>query len=200
MRARIGTTALAAAIVAATAVVSAEAGAQATTQPDSAPHFALFGGPPAISGSARNSGFAIGASGDFRWSPIPVPLRFSVSFDERHDDYAGATRRGGQASLDLVLRPIPKKFGIQPYFLGGAGLATQSPFTIFGDSFVRYQPDGTPVFYAATYPQRRQTWAFASAGMGLDIGKAFIQVKIENPIASQGPLVTPLSVGFRFWD
>ena len=202
MRARSGRTAMVAGILMGTIGLGTTAGAQESTaaKPDSAPHFALFGGRPAISGNSREGGFAFGASGDFRWKPIPVPLRLSLSFDERHDDFAGVTRRGGQASLDLVFRPIAKTFGIQPYFLGGAGLATRAPFNIYGDSYTLYQPDGTPVFYMSVYPQRRQTWAFASAGMGLDIGRAFIEFKLENPIASQGELVTPLTVGFRFWD
>jgi hypothetical protein len=37
--------------------------------------------------------------------------------------------------------------------------------------------------------------------MGLDVWRAFIQFKVETPVAStQGPTLIPLSVGFRFWD
>ena len=88
MRARSGRTAMVAGILMGTIGLGTTAVAQTSTAAtrDSAPHFALFGGPPAISGNARNGGFAFGASGDFRWNPVPVPLRFSVSFDERTDD------------------------------------------------------------------------------------------------------------------
>jgi hypothetical protein len=36
--------------------------------------------------------------------------------------------------------------------------------------------------------------------MGLDIGRAFVQLEVKNPVASRGPMVAPLNVGFRFWD
>ena len=56
--------------------------------------------------------------------------------------------------------------------------------------------NGPPVYVE----RPRETWAFASAGLGLDIGRAFIQLKLEHPVASQGPIVVPLNIGFRFWD
>lgn len=195
MRARSGTTALAAAFVA----VSAHAGAQATTQPDSAPHFALFGGWAPIDGQdVMKRGFAMGGSGDFHLSPIPVPLRFSLSFDERTGEYV-SKQRGAQASLDLVMRPMPKRFGVRPYFLGGLGVATQMGY--WGRTPYYYNAPGGGLatsFYEYTQP--RQTWAFASVGMGLDVGRAFIQMKLAQPIASDGPVLVPISVGFRFWD
>ena len=46
----------------------------------------------------------------------------------------------------------------------------------------------------------RQTWALASAGVGLDVGRVFIQARLLNPIASYGPGVVPINVGIRFWD
>lgn len=193
MRARSGRTAIVAGIVVGTIGLGTTAGAQESTaaKADSAPHFALFGGWAPIDGQdVMKRGFAMGASGDFHLSPIPVPLRFSLSFDERGGEYV-SKQRGGQASLDLVMRPIPKLFGVRPYFLGGLGVATQMGYA----EYVRITPTST------NYVLRpRQTWAFASAGMGLDIGRAFIQMKLDQPIASQGPVLVPISVGFRFWD
>ncbi|HET7188070.1 MAG TPA: hypothetical protein VFI52_07940 [Gemmatimonadaceae bacterium] len=201
MRACSGRTAIVAGILMGAIGLGTTAGAQESTpaKADSAPHFALFGGWAPIDGmDVMKRGFAMGASGDFRLSPIPVPLRFSLSFDERGGEYV-SKQRGGQASLDLVMRPIPKRFGVRPYFLGGLGVATQMGYMGWG-RYTVYTPDGalTPTFY--NYFQPRQTWAFASVGMGLDVGRAFIQMKLDQPIASQGPVLVPISVGFRFWD
>jgi hypothetical protein len=201
MRARLGTTALVAGIVAGTMAVAASAGAQAApVGTDSAPHFALFGGMPSFEQSSHARGFELGGSGDFRWSAIPVPLRLSLSFSQRSNDFIFDTQRGGKASLELVMRPFPRKFGIRPYFLGGLGVETRTGFTGVVQGYRAEPPDFTLTTVYYGYSRPRQTWAFASAGMGLDIGRAFIQVKLENPIASQGPVTTPLSVGFRFWD
>jgi hypothetical protein len=197
MRTRTGTTALAAAIAIGTFALPSRVSAQeAAVKQDSAPRFALFGG-YASQRISTHHGYTLGASGDFRWTPIPVPLRLSLSFDEQQPDYA-SVRRGAQASLDLVLRPIPKRFGIQPYFLGGVGVATQAPYSGVYYGYVN-PPEGTanPQYF---YSSPRQTWGFASVGMGLNVGRLFVQVKHELPVASQGPSLTPLSVGFRFWD
>lgn len=198
MHTRSSASALVAAVVVGTFALSTRSAAQeASTRADSAPRFALFGGwaPSDRSGNAR--GVALGASGDFRWARVPVPLRLSLSFDERQPDYS-TVRRGAQASLDLVMRPIPRWLGIQPYFLGGVGLATQAAYS---GAVYRYliPPDGTanPPYL---YSRPRQTWAFASAGAGLDVGRLFLQIKLEHPVASQGPALAPLTVGFRFWD
>lgn len=48
------------------------------------------------------------------------------------------------------------------------------------------------------YFRPRQTWAFASAGVGLDVGRAFIRTKLDQPIASDGLVLIPISVGFPF--
>jgi hypothetical protein len=199
MRARSGTTALVAGIVAATLGLAAPTTAQGTpTKTDSAPHFSLFGGTAASESSGPENGVEVGASGDFRWAPIPVPLRLSLSFSQRHDERFFSMLRGGKASLDLVMRPIPKKLGIQPYFLGGIGLATRAASSGLGGGC--YAAPDVPCLPYYTLTRPRETWAFASAGMGLDIGRAFIQLKLENPVASHGPVIVPLNIGFRFWD
>jgi hypothetical protein len=201
MRARSGRTAIVAGILMSTIGLGTSAGAQTAdrrSSADSTPHFALFGGWAPIDGEdVVKRGFAMGASGDFRLSPLPVPLRFSLSFDERGGEYV-SKQRGGQASLDLVMRPIPKLLGVRPYFLGGLGVATQMGYTGWG----RYYYNTPTGIAASSYNhfQPRQSWAFASAGVGLDVGRAFIQMKLDQPIASQGPTLVPITVGFRFWD
>jgi hypothetical protein len=201
MRARSGTTALVAGIFAGAVGLAAPAASQTATAPrDSTHHFSLFGGVAATEWSGPENGFALGASGDFRWAPVPVPLRFSLSFSQREEPYMFGPQRGGQASLDLVMRPIQKKFGIQPYFLGGLGVATRAPYSGIGTTYVVYDPTGPTPPATFLYTRRRETWAFAAAGVGLDVGRLFLQLKYEQPVASQGPAMIPLSVGFRFWD
>jgi hypothetical protein len=203
MRARLGTTALVAGIMAGTTGLAASAPAQASpAKADSAPHFSLFGGTSGVWNGVTGpeSGREFGGSGDLRWSPIPVPLRLSVSFSQRDLDYMYRPQRGGKASLDLVMRPIAKRFGIQPYFLGGLGVATRAGYTAIAQGYY-YGPDGIQPGVPYTYTRPRETWAFAGTGMGLDVGRVFFQFKVEAPVAStQGSTLIPLSVGFRFWD
>lgn len=196
MQARHRTAALLTGIVAGTLELAVPAIAQTSTAPrDSAPHFSLFGGVAAAEQGGPESGLEAGVSGDFRWRPVPVPLRLSVSFSQ-HDMY-GATLRGGKASLDLVMRPFARHFGIQPYFLGGLGIATRTGYAYWATPYL-----GPNLGFAQPLwvSHGRETWAFGSLGVGLDIGRAFIQLKAENPVASQGPFVVPLNIGFRFWD
>lgn len=156
---------------------------------ESTPHFALFGGWAPLDGQfVVRRGLAMGGSADFRWSPLPVPLRLSLSFDERGGEYI-SKQRGGQAALDLVMRPVPKLFGMQPYFLGGLGVATRT-------SYYEVRPNSPATANFIVHP--RQTWAFASLGAGLDIGRMFIQTKWDQSIASEGPVLFPISLGVRF--
>ena len=191
MRTRTVRSAFVAAFVVATVGASTSVAAQdAPAKPDSAPRFSLFSGWAPMDGQfVVRHGFAMGASGDFRWSPIPVPLRLSLSFDERTGEFI-SKQRGAQASLDLVMRPIPKLFGVRPYFLGGVGAATKTGYL----EWQRTSPG------SAFYVRPRQTWTFASLGAGLDIGRMFIQAKLDQPIVSDGPVLVPINIGFRFWD
>jgi hypothetical protein len=156
---------------------------------DSAPHFALFTAAPTI------SGFSLGGSGDFRWSPLPVPLRLSLAFSNEDDKSYGSGPRKAMATLELVMRPIPKKLGIQPYFLGGVGVGTTAAG--FG-SFTALASDD-PLNHVYLFP--RETSAFFSLGVGLDIGKMFIEMKGASPIANNArTMYNPVNIGFRFWD
>jgi hypothetical protein len=189
-----GTALLVVLSIAATAA-AARLGAQTV---DSTHRWSLFGGRAATESRGPENGYELGASGDFRWGPVPAPLRFSLSFSQASRPTPYASDKGGKASLDLVMRPFPRKFGLQPYFLAGLGMATRSGVDFWNDGYY-FIPGVTPAG-PSHYVQPRQTWAFASAGMGLDIGRAFIQLKLENPVASHGPVVVPLNIGFRFWD
>ena len=199
MRARSCTTALVAGIIAGTVGLATPATSQAPTpSPDSAHRFSLFGGTAATESAGPEGGYELGVSGDFRWRPVPVPLRFSLSFSQSNDSYPYASHKGAKASVDVVMRPFERHFGIRPYFLAGLGVATRDAAEFWNDGYF-YVPGVTPVG-PSYFSRPRQTWAFASAGVGLDIGRAFIQLKLENPVASHGPIVVPLNIGFRFWD
>jgi hypothetical protein len=168
-------------------------------KPDSSPHFALFGGPVGYSQYTRDTGIELGGSGDLRWGPIPVPLRLSVTFTDVNDRNAYGTLKQGTASLELVVRPLPRRLGIQPYLLGGLGMSTMAGYR---GSLWQYSvgPDGVVYARYRLFEQPRQSWAFATAGVGVDVGRAFVQVKLAHPIASNGPTTTPVSVGVRFWE
>jgi hypothetical protein len=172
--------------------------AHAQSQParnDSGPHFALFTG--TMGQSVGLSAASLGVSGDFHLGQIPVPLRFSASFGNQLGNAWRGSSRDANASLELVMRPISKRLGIQPYFLGGVGVATRSEYGTYTAGFY----DGNGNYMGSTYAlQPRQNWAFASFGAGLDIGRAFIQIRSAVPIAQFAPTIAPVSFGFRFWD
>jgi hypothetical protein len=200
MRTRTGRTALVDGIIAGTIWLARPAGAQGSTaKPDCAPHFALFGGTARAENLGPENGLELGASGDFRWKPVPVPLRLSLSFSQLNGGYTSASEKRATASLELVMRPLPRKLGIRPYFLGGLGVGTRAGYSFWTNGYY-YGPNGLMLGRPEYIARPRETWAFATAGMGLDIGRAFIQLKVANPVASGGPILIPLEVGFRFWD
>jgi hypothetical protein len=139
--------------------------------------------------------------GTFR--SVPVPLRLSLAFSQRNGGELNSLAKGGLASIEAVMRPIHKRFGIQPYLLAGVGMATHAPYGYITGPVYYYSADVplTEIPDSRQYVARpRETWAFASAGVGLDVGRAFIQVRMLNPVASYGPILVPVNVGFRFWD
>jgi hypothetical protein len=179
----------------------------AETKTDSAPHFALFTGPASFHG-----GFGLGGSGDFHLGNIPVPLRLSVAFSNENDRSSSysyvdgnssvygysyiAGERKAMASLELVMHPIPKKLGIQPYFLGGVGVGTRAGLR---SGYSSYNNDGTYTSVGGYRP--RETAAFFTFGMGLDIGRLFIEAKGASSIATNvPPAYNIVNVGFRLWD
>jgi hypothetical protein len=199
MRARSGTTALVAGIFASTIGLATPALSQTSSPPpDSAHRFSLFGGTGGALFPGLGTGLEFGVSGDFRWRPVPVPLRLSLSFSQRGaNDFRTYSERGGLASLEAVMRPIPRKLGLQPYFLAGAGIGTTAGVEGWAWYYANvYGPISDPQYVR----RPRNTWAFGTVGMGLDIGRAFVQVRYLNPLATQGPVVVPVNIGFRFWD
>lgn len=101
-------------------------------------------------------------------------------------------------TLEAVMRPYPRTLGIRPCFLGGLGVATRLGHTANGTMYVSNGGEMLPQPFR--YYRPRETWAFATAGAGLEVGRAFIQLRVAQPIASNGPASIPLNVGFRFRD
>jgi|GEM_PF-5350639 len=177
------------------AVCALSAGAQTA---DSTPRFSIFGGPLLAGGGGwRTLGnMEYGGSVDFRTSSFPLPLRASIAF--RDDDGAGrlTPARFATVSLSAVGRPIPRIFAIQPYLLGGLGLATRSDFTAW--NYV-VTPDGQGVVQSGLRSVSRTSWAFAQAGLGVEVGRHFfVERKFLKPVGSTGPVLEPVSLGFRF--
>jgi len=168
---------------------------------DSTPTFSLFGGrvlgdaPLGTNGLLSNVEF--GGSADFRVRALPVPLRATLAFREESRSWEISPMKYGTLSLEAVGKPLPRIFRVQPYLLGGLGLATRAEFV---RATYQVGADGQYTYTGVrTIP--RSWWAFADVGVGLELGRhLFVQSKIMVPVASQGPTFVPLSVGFRFWD
>jgi hypothetical protein len=200
MSSRIGATLVALAVCACTAT---ESHAQAPDQAkDSAPRFSIFSGRMLDGSSGRGRGglhdLEFGGSADFRLSALPVPLRATLAFrEEGGQPQVLSAIKYGRFSLDVVGKPIPRIFGVQPYLLGGLGVATRAEYQT-----ANYQvgQDGQ-ITYSGFRTIPRNSWAFAEGGIGLEFGRhLFVQTKAMVPVASQGQILVPLSVGFRFWD
>ena len=181
--------------VATTTLFSLTLGAQA---PDTARRWSLFGG--AVGAHATDlerppANLEVGGSGDFRLGSFPLPLRATLAFSRIEQSWSASNLKYGTLSLDAVGRPTPRIFGTQLYFLGGIGVATQAGYTGFAQRYVSVDPVMTE-YYMFSVP--RQSWTFLEGGMGLEIGRAFVQMKMQVPVASNGPTRVPLSVGFRF--
>ena len=171
------------------------AGAQVA---DSTPRFSIFGGPLLQGGGGWRSprDMEYGGSADFRPSSFPLALRTAIAF--RDEDFAGrlSPARFATASLSAIARPIPRIFAIQPYLLGGLGLATRSDFV--AQNFA-VTPDGQLVAQNSTRSIARTSWAFAQAGLGVEVGRHFfVERRFLKPVGSSGPFLSPVSLGVRF--
>jgi hypothetical protein len=189
-----GTT-LAFGVLLGSAVIASPMTAQST---DPTVHWSLFGGtvPTEDNGlgvTSRN--VALGGSAELRLSRFPLPLRATLSFDQSEQQFGGAKVRFGALSLDAIGRPVPKLLGTQLYFLGGLGVGTRASFTQIGKRLVSSNPDQFEYF---PYKRARDNWTFVEGGAGLELGHAFIQWKLQMPVASEGYVRAPVSVGFRF--
>ena len=171
------------------------AGAQAV---DSTHRWSLYGGtvPTEGYGHASVSNLELGGSVDFRTRLFPLPLRANLAFGQLSSEGNDARMKFGTLSLDAVARPLPKILGAKLYLLGGLGVGTRAEYSGFnGGSY--FSPDVAPMPYTF-FRQPRQTWAFLEGGIGLELGRAFFQLKRQSPVASQGYTRTPVSIGFRF--
>jgi hypothetical protein len=191
---RIGAMLVALAVCACTSTES-----HAQSQPkDSTPTFSIFGGKvldqyTSNGGSLTNLEF--GGSADFRLRALPVPLRATLAFRQQ-DRSTLSPMKYGTLSVDAVGKPVPRIFGVQPYLLGGLGVGTRADYVA-----VLYQPGSDGQMVASTRYIPRYSWAFAEGGVGLELGRhLFVQTKLMVPVASQGQIIMPFSVGFRFWD
>jgi hypothetical protein len=166
---------------------------------DTTAHWSLFGGSAPVDDGGLTyllHNVELGGSADFRLGQFPLPLRASLSFSQMQQRYwPSSTLKFGALSFDAVGHPLPKLFGAKPYFLGGLGVATRAAYTDWvmlptNAEFTEFQT------VARTRP--RQSWAFLEGGAGLELGHAFIQWKLQMPVASNGYVRAPVSIGFRF--
>lgn len=158
-----------------------------TTSTASTTRWSLFGAsaPTEEGGGRMRIGHSaeLGGSADFRLKQFPLPLRASLSFSQLEQTWSGAQLRFGALSLDAVGHPVPKVLGTRLYFLGGLGVGTRAPFTTLGMRLVPGTPD-TFEYYG--YNWARKNWTFVEGGAGLELGHAFIQWKLQIPVASEG--------------
>jgi hypothetical protein len=166
--------------------------------PDTLGRFSIFGGavrsdnPEAPNGTRTSKEF--GASADFQVRVLPVSLRSSLAIGQDENDATLTPVRMARLSLDVIGKSLPSRFGLQPFLLGGVGLATRSEFTVPIPSYASNSAAPAPVLSVP-----RRTWAFAEAGVGVDVGRhLFVQTKLVMPLASQGTAFIPVSFGFRF--
>ena len=172
---------------------SATLGAQSR---DSALRWSLFGGSLAQPGDGFElppSDLEIGGSGEFRLGGFPLPLRASVSFSKKAQPLT-MDHKFGMISLDAIGRPVPRVLGVQLFFLGGVGLATRAPAVLIHQEL--FGDPATPVY--RSFNVGRQTWTYLEGGLGLELGRAFVQARYQVPVASHGQRMAPISVGFRF--
>ena len=182
--------------VVATILLTAPLGAQVV---DSTHRWSVFGGSLAVAsvndGHLRPSNVEVGGSIDFRARSFPLPLRAGLSFSRAGQGSWASDLSFGRLDLDVVGRPLPRFLGTQLYLLGGLGVATRASFSRYLTRVVGSDPNVLEYF---TLREPRQSWTFIETGVGLDVGRGFVQYKLQAPVASEGTMLAPLNVGFRF--
>lgn len=89
---------------------------------------------------------------------------------------SGSQLKFGTLSLDAVAHPVPKLLGTRLYLLGGLGAGTRAAYS----GVVRQLMP--PTYEAEQYVgfrAPRQTWSFVETGAGLELGRAFVQWKLQ---------------------
>ena len=179
MRMRPNTTVLAATTVVGIALAVGPLGAQTA---DSTRRWSLFGGSIVAQGNALHrppSNLEVGGSGDFRVASFPLPLRASLAFSSVEQAWSGSSLKYGTVSIDAIGRPVPRILGTQLYFLGGLGVSTRAGYTGEGKRYTGFEPV-TPEYFSFRVP--RQNWAFLEGGIGLEVGRALVQMKLQLPV------------------
>ena len=169
---------------------------------DTAPKFSLFGGATMTDFNSQTSLLSEPSAGgtlDFRTRRFPLTIRTTVAFSQASANFARSAERYGTLSLDAVTRPARGLFGIHPYVLGGLGAATRADFV----TYAAHQPgviDPNVPFMdqVDAIRQPRNNWTYVEVGGGVEFGKFFIEGKIQQPAASNGPTRKPVSFGIRF--
>lgn len=196
MRTRAKGTTLVSGVLLCTAVIASPLAAQST---DSTTRWSLFGGSAPVDDGGLTyiaHNVELGGSADFRLGQFPLPLRASLSFSQMQPRFGQSSNlRFGTLSFDAVGHPLPKVLGAKLYFLGGLGVGTRAAYTAYG--LVSTSADPTQ-YQTVARERARQSWAFLEGGTGLELGHAFIQWKLQMPVASNGYVRAPVSVGFRF--
>ncbi|HEX5971526.1 MAG TPA: hypothetical protein VFY85_06340, partial [Gemmatimonadaceae bacterium] len=184
-----GTTMLAAALLSGTLVATPLA-AQST---DTTTHWSLFGGSAPVDDGGLTyiaHNVELGGSADFRLGRFPLPLRASLTFSQMQPRYGlSSALKFGTLSFDAVGHPLPKVLGAKLYLLGGLGVGTRAAYTESG--LVPMNGDLTE-FQTVARTRARQSWAFVEGGTGLELGHAFIQWKLQIPVASNGYVRAPV--------
>lgn len=188
-----------AALLGATLLCSAIATTSAHAQrADSTRRWALFGGSapmesPGLTKVSNN--VELGASGDFRLGFFPLPLRASVAVSQAEQRWSSSQLRFGSLSLDAVAHPLPRIFGSSLYLLGGIGGTSRAAYR---GSVSQLVPPDFETRRQVDFSAPRQSWGFVETGAGLEVGRAFVQWKVQWPVFLDGQTRAPISVGFRF--
>ena len=167
---------------------------------DTTRRFSVFGGiePLQYSGTGRQlSDLGFGGSFDFRTSAFPLKLRTTVAFSQESATWLHSSLHYGNISLDAV-SDLGKHFGIRPYLLGGVGIGTLASASYFMPQYIVENNQVVISPDSRYFNAPRQNWAYLEGGGGLEFGKFFVEGKIQQPAATNGPTRKPLSFGIRF--
>ncbi|MEO8622805.1 MAG: hypothetical protein ABI625_17165 [bacterium] len=166
---------------------------------DSVHKWSIFAGSDARAypTDALLSNYELGGTGDFRLEAFPLPLRATLTFGQLGQALGGSGIKFGGVSLDAIGRPVPKFLGMQPYLLGGLGVATRAPYSGIVQGYsVADAPQ--PASVGMPYRVERHNWAFVEVGGGLEVSRMFVQWKATSSVTSLFGIRAPLSIGIRF--
>ena len=168
------------------AVASLTASVARAQSADTVRRFSLFGGTTLTSRQVTPwnlSQFEAGGSADFHPDAFPLTLRTTVAFSQEAANVRNGFLRFGTLSLDAVTRPGPRFLGLRPYLLGGVGVATRAEFTSYPTQFTPVDGPSTPLpAKGISYDNPRLNWAYLEGGGGVEFGKIFMQLNVQQPL------------------